>query len=131
MKLVELKKVNIEVFEVKKIIEVFKELKDGEFIIYVVVKESFDFKFIMINLKDKEIVKEIVKEMINKVNDFVNNVLEGKENFFVMGGGVLFILNILFFVVVIVKFLFFGNYLIGFFKGLFEVFDFSKEVRNF
>ncbi|AAL94911.1 HicB family protein [Fusobacterium nucleatum subsp. nucleatum ATCC 25586] len=129
-KLAELKKANIEAPEAKKITEVSKELKDGEFTTYVAVKESFDFKSTMTNLKDKETVKETAKEMTNKVNDFVNNVPEGKENLFAMGGGVLSILNTLFFAVVTVKLPFFGNYSIGFFKGLSEVSDFSKEARN-
>ena len=129
-KLAELKKANIEAPEAKKITEVSKELKDGEFTTYVAVKESFDFKSTMTNLKDKEAVKETAKEMTNKVNDFVNNVPEGKENLFAMGGGVLSILNTLFFAVVTVKLPFFGNYSIGFFKGLSEVSDFSKEAKN-
>lgn len=130
-KLAELKKANIEAPEAKKITEVSKELKEGEFTTYVAVKESFDFKSTMTNLKDKEAVKETAKEMTNKVNDFVNNVPEGKENLFAMGGGVLSILNTLFFAVVTVKLPFFGNYSIGFFKGLSEVSDFSKEAKNF
>ena len=129
-KLAELKKANIEAPEAKKITEVSKELKEGEFTTYVAVKESFDFKSTMTNLKDKEAVKETAKEMTNKVNDFVNNVPEGKENLFAMGGGVLSILNTLFFAVVTVKLPFFGNYSIGFFKGLSEVSDFSKEAKN-
>ena len=129
-KIAELKKANIEAPEAKKITEVSKELKDGEFTTYVAVKESFDFKSTMTNLKDKETVKETAKEMTNKVNDFVNNVPEGKENLFAMGGGVLSILNTLFFAVVTVKLPFFGNYSIGFFKGLSEVSDFSKEAKN-
>ena len=129
-KLAELKKANIEAPEAKKITEVSKELKDGEFTTYVAVKESFDFKSTMTNLKDKEAVKETAKEMTNKVNDFVNNVPEGKENLFAMGGGVLSILNTLFFAVVTVKLPFFGNYSIGFFKGLSEVSDFSKEAKT-
>ena len=129
-KLAELKKANIEAPEAKKITEVSKELKEGEFTTYVAVKESFDFKSTMTNLKDKEAVKETAKEMTNKVNDFVNNVPEGKENLFAMGGGVLSILNTLFFAVVTVKLPFFGNYSIGFFKGLSEVSDFSKEAKT-
>ena len=129
-KLAELRKANIEAPEAKKITEVSKELKEGEFTTYVAVKESFDFKSTMTNLKDKEAVKETAKEMTNKVNDFVNNVPEGKENLFAMGGGVLSILNTLFFAVVTVKLPFFGNYSIGFFKGLSEVSDFSKEAKN-
>ena len=129
-KLAELKKANIEAPEAKKITEVSKELKEGEFTTYVAVKESFDFKSTMTNLKDKEAVKETAKEMTNKVNDFVNNVPEGKENLFAMGGGVLSILNTLFFAVVTVNLPFFGNYSIGFFKGLSEVSDFSKEAKN-
>ena len=129
-KLAELKKANIEAPEPKKITEISKELKDGEFTTYVAVKESFDFKSTMTSLKDKESVKETAKEMTNKVNDFVNNVPEGKENLFAMGGGGLSILNTLFFAVVTVKLPFFGNYSIGFFKGLSEVSDFSKEAKT-
>ncbi|ALQ35670.1 HicB family protein [Fusobacterium hwasookii] len=129
-KLAELKKANIELAEPKKITEVSKDLKDGEFTTYVVVKEMFDFKSTMTTLKDKEAVKETAKEMTNKVNDFVNNVPEGKENLFGMGGGVLSILNTLLFAVVTIKVPFFGNYSIGFFKGLSGITDFSKEAKN-
>ena len=41
-KLAELKKANIEAPEPKKIVDVSKDLKDGEFTTYVPVKESFD-----------------------------------------------------------------------------------------
>ena len=129
-KLAELKKANIELPEPKKITEVSKDLKDGEFTTYVVVKEMFDFKSTMTTLKDKEAVKETAKEMTNKVNNFVNNVPEGKENLFGMGGGVLSILNTLLFAVVTIKVPFFGNYSIGFFKGLSGITDFSKEAKN-
>ena len=129
-KLAELKKANIETPEPKKIAEVSKELKDGEFTTYVAVKESFDFKSTVTSLKDKETVKETAKEMTNKVNDFVNNVPEGKENLFGMGGGVLSILNTLFLGVITIKVPFFGNYSIGFFKGISELADFSKEAKN-
>ena len=115
-KLAELKKANVETPEPKKITEVSKDLKDGEFTTYVVVKESFDFKS--------------TKEMTNKVNDFVNNVPEGKENIFGMAGGALSLLNTLLFAVVTIKVPFFGNYSIGFFKGLSEISDFSKEAKN-
>ena len=129
-KLAELKKANIEAPEPKKIVDVSKDLKDGEFTTYVPVKESFDFKSTMTNLKDKESVKETAKEMTNKVNDFVNNVPKGKENLFGMGGGVLSILNTLFLGVITIKVPFFGNYSIGFFKGISELADFSKEAKN-
>ena len=129
-KLAELKKANVEAPEPKKIAEISKELKDGEFTTYVSVKESFDFKSTMTNLKDKEAVKETAKEMTNKVNDFVNNVPEGKENLFGIVGGVLSILNTLFLAVVTIKLPFFGNYSIGFFKGISELADFSKEAKN-
>ena len=129
-KLAELKKANIEAPEAKKITEVSKELKDGEFTTYVSVKESFDFKSTMTNLKDKEAVKETAKEMTNKVNDFVNNVPEGKENLFGIVGGVLSILNTLFLAVVTIKLPFFGNYSIGFFKGISGLADFIKEAKN-
>ena len=129
-KLAELKKANVEAPEPKKIAEISKELKDGEFTTYVSVKESFDFKSTMTNLKDKEAVKETAKEMTNKVNDFVNNVSEGKENLFGIVGGVLSILNTLFLAVVTIKLPFFGNYSIGFFKGISELADFSKEAKN-
>ena len=129
-KLAELKKANIEVPEPKKMAEISKELKDGEFTTYVAVKESFDFKSTVTSLKDKETVKETAKEMTNKVNDFVNNVPKGKENLFGMGGGVLSILNTLFLGVITIKVPFFGNYSIGFFKGISELADFSKEAKN-
>ncbi|MFZ8018104.1 type II toxin-antitoxin system HicB family antitoxin [Fusobacterium watanabei] len=129
-KLAELKKANVEAPEPKKIAEISKELKDGEFTTYVSVKESFDFKSTMTNLKDKEAVKETAKEMTNKVNDFVNNVPEGKENLFGIVGGVLSILNTLFLAVVTIKLPFFGNYSIGFFKGISGLADFIKEVKN-
>ena len=129
-KLAELKKANIEAPEPKKIAEISKELKDGEFTTYVAVKESFDFKSTMTSLKDKETVKETAKEMTNKVNDFVNNVPEGKENLFGIVGGVLSILNTLFLAVVTIKLPFFGNYSIGFFKGISGLADFIKEAKN-
>ncbi|WP_338960897.1 type II toxin-antitoxin system HicB family antitoxin [Fusobacterium nucleatum] len=129
-KLAELKKANVEAPEPKKIVEISKELKDGEFTTYVSVKESFDFKSTMTNLKDKEAVKETAKEMTNKVNDFVNNVPEGKENLFGIVGGVLSILNTLFLAVVTIKLPFFGNYSIGFFKGISGLADFIKEAKN-
>ncbi|ALQ40174.1 hypothetical protein RN87_06465 [Fusobacterium hwasookii ChDC F174] len=129
-KLAELKKANVEIAEPKKITEVSKDLKDSEFTTYVAVKEMFDFKSTMTSLKDKEAVKETAKEMTNKVNNFVNNVPEGKENLFGMGGGVLSILNTLLFAVVTIKVPFFGNYSIGFFKGLSGITDFSKEAKN-
>ena len=129
-KLAELKKANVEAPEPKKIAEISKELKDGEFTTYVSVKESFDFKSTMTNLKDKEAVKETAKEMTNKVNDFVNNVPEGKENLFGIVGGVLSILNTLFLAVVTIKLPFFGNYSIGFFKGISGLADFIKEAKN-
>ena len=129
-KLAELKKANVEAPEPKKIAEISKELKDGEFTTYVSVKESFDFKSTMTNLKDKEAVKETAKEMTNKVNDFVNDVPEGKENLFGIVGGVLSILNTLFLAVVTIKLPFFGNYSIGFFKGISGLADFIKEAKN-
>ena len=129
-KLAELKKANIEAPEPKKITEVSKELKDGEFTTYVTVKENFDFKSTINNLKDNETVKETAREMSNKVNEFVNNVPEGKENLFGIGGGILSILNTLFLAVVTIKIPFFGKYSIGFFKGLGELADFSKEAKN-
>ncbi|WP_339119886.1 type II toxin-antitoxin system HicB family antitoxin [Fusobacterium nucleatum] len=129
-KLAELKKANVEAPEPKKIAEISKELKDREFTTYVSVKESFDFKSTMTNLKDKEAVKETAKEMTNKVNDFVNNVPEGKENLFGIVGGVLSILNTLFLAVVTIKLPFFGNYSIGFFKGISGLADFIKEAKN-
>ena len=129
-KLAELKKTNIEAPEPKKIAEISKELKDGEFTTYVAVKESFDFKSTVTSLKDKETVKETAKEMTNKVNDFVNNVPEGKENLFGIVGGVLSILNTLFLGVITIKVPFFGNYSIGFFKGISGLADFIKEAKN-
>ena len=128
-KLAELKKANIEAPEPKKIVDVSKDLKDGEFTTYVSVKESFDFKSTMTNLKDKESVKETAKEMTNKVNDFVNNVPEGKENLFAIGGGILSILNTLLLSVLSVEILFFKRK-VGFFHGLSDMSELSKDIKN-
>ena len=128
-KLAELKKTNIEAPEPKKIAEISKELKDGEFTTYVAVKESFDFKSTMTSLKDKESVKETAKEMTNKVNDFVNNVPEGKENLFAIGGGILSILNTLLLSVLSVEILFFKRK-VGFFHGLSDMSELSKDIKN-
>ena len=128
-KLAELKKANIEVPEPKKIVDVSKDLKDGEFTTYVPVKESFDFKSTMTNLKDKESVKETAKEMTNKVNDFVNNVPEGKENLFAIGGGILSIINTLLLSVLSVEILFFKRK-VGFFHGLSDMSELSKDIKN-
>ena len=84
----------------------------------------------MTSLKDKEAVKETAKEVSNKVSDFVNNVPDGKENLFGMGGGALSILNTLLFGLVSIKVPFLGNYSIGFFKGLGEFASFSKDIKN-
>ncbi len=128
-KLAELKKANIEVPEPKKIVDVSKDLKGGEFTTYVPVKESFDFKSTMTNLKDKESVKETAKEMTNKVNDFVNNVPEGKENLFAIGGGILSIINTLLLSVLSVEILFFKRK-VGFFHGLSDMSELSKDIKN-
>ena len=128
-KLAELKKANIEAPEPKKIVDVSKDLKDGEFTTYVPVKESFDFKSTMTSLKDKESVKETAKEMTNKVNDFINNVPEGKENLFAMGGGILSIINTLLLSVLSVKILLFKRK-IGFFYGLSDLSELSKDIKN-
>ena len=128
-KLAELKKANIEAPEPKKIVDVSKDLKNGEFTTYVPVKESFDFKSTMTNLKDKESVKETAKEMTNKVNDFVNNVPEGKENLFAIGGGILSIINTLLLSVLSVEILFFKRK-VGFFHGLSDMSELSKDIKN-
>ena len=93
------------------------------------VKESFDFKSTMTNLKDKESVKETAKEMTNKVNDFVNNVPEGKENLFAIGGGILSIINTLLLSVLSVEILFFKRK-VGFFHGLSDMSELSKDIKN-
>lgn len=129
-KLAELKKANIEPPEPKKIAEVSKELKDGEFTTYIIIKEIFDLKSTMNSFKDKEAVKETAKEMTNRVNKFFNNVPEEKENLFAMGGGVLSILNTLFLAIITIKVPLFGNYSIGFFKGLGVFSDFDKNIKN-
>ena len=128
-KLAELKKANIEAPEPKKIVDVSKDLKDGEFTTYVPIKESFDFKSTMTSLKDKESVKETAKEMTNKVNDFVNNVPEGKENLFAIGGGILSIINTLLLSVLSVEILFFKRK-VGFFHGLSDMSELSKDIKN-
>lgn len=124
-KLAELKKANIEAPEPKKIVDVSKDLKDGEFTTYVPIKESFDFKSTMTSLKDKE----TAKEMTNKVNDFVNNVPEGKENLFAIGGGILSIINTLLLSVLSVEILFFKRK-VGFFHGLSDMSELSKDIKN-
>ena len=81
-KLAELKKANIEAPEPKKITEISKELKDGEFTTYVAVKESFDFKSTMTSLKDKESVKETATSLakgVEGVSDVYNELRVGNK----------------------------------------------------
>ena len=81
-KLAELKKANIETPEPKKITEISKELKDGEFTTYVAVKESFDFKSTMTSLKDKESVKETATSLakgVEGVSDVYNELRVGNK----------------------------------------------------
>ena len=87
-KLAELKNSNIEAPEPKKIMEVSKNLQEGEFTTYIPVTETPSFN--------------TLKDVSNKVDNFINkdikkSVPEGKEHFLAIGGAILAILNTLIF----------------------------------
>ena len=133
-KLAELKNSNIEAPEPKKIMEVSKNLQEGEFTTYVPVKEEFDFKATMnstmANFKDKESFKKGTEDLKNKATELSNNIPKGSENLFGIIGGVIAIINTFLVAVFSVKVPIFGSYSIGFFKGLGILADFSKEAKN-
>ncbi|MBF1191684.1 MAG: type II toxin-antitoxin system HicB family antitoxin [Fusobacterium periodonticum] len=133
-KLAELKKDNLVIPEAKKMKDVSSTLNEGEFTTYVPVKEEFDFKATMnstmANLKDKESFKKGTEDLKNKANELTNNIPKGSENLFGIIGGVIAIINTFLLAVFSVKIPIFGDYSIGFFKGLGILADFSKEVKN-
>ena len=77
-KLAELKKDNLLIPEAKKMKDVSSTLNEGEFTTYIPVKENFDFKTTINNLKDKESLKKGVLEELknNTGNDSRTTILE-------------------------------------------------------
>ena len=129
-KLTELRKNNLNVPEAKKMKDIASTLNEGEFSIYVPVKENFDFKTTINNLKDKESLKKGTEDLKNKANELTNNIPKGYENLFGIIGGAITIINTFFISIFSVIIPIFGNYSIGFFKGLGFLADFSKEAKN-
>ena len=133
-KLAELKKDNLVIPEAKKMKDVSSTLNEGEFTTYIPVKEEFDFKTTMnstmANFKDKESFKKGTEDLKNKATELTNNIPKGSENLFGIIGGVIAIINTFLLAVFSVKVPIFGDYSIGFFKGLGILADFSKEAKN-
>lgn len=129
-KLAELRKNNLDVPVAKKMKDVSSTLNEGEFSTYVPVKENFDFKATINNLKDQESFKKGTEDLKNKANELTDNIPKGYENLFGIIGGVISIINTFLFAIFSVKVPFFGDYSIGFFKGLGVLADFSKEAKN-
>ena len=129
-KLTELRKNNLDIPEAKKMKDIASTLNEGEFSTYVPVKENFDFKTTINNLKDKESLKKGTEDLKNKANELTNNIPKGYENLFGIIGGAITIINTFFISIFSVIIPIFGNYSIGFFKGLGVLADFSKEAKN-
>ena len=129
-KLAELRKNNLDIPVAKKIKDIASTLNEGEFSTYVPVKENFDFKTTINNLKDKESLKKGTEDLKNKANELTNNIPKGYENLFGIIGGVIGIINTFLVAIFSVIIPIFGNYSIGFFKGLGFLADFSKEAKN-
>ena len=129
-KLTELRKNNLDIPEAKKIKDIASTLNEGEFSTYIPVKENFDFKTTINNLKDKESLKKGTEDLKNKANELANNIPKGYENLFGIIGGAITIINTFFISIFSVIIPIFGNYSIGFFKGLGFLADFSKEAKN-
>ena len=133
-KLAELKKDNLVIPEAKKMKDVSSTLNEGESTTYIPVKEEFDFKTTMnstmANFKDKESFKKGTEDLKNKATELTNNIPKGSENLFGIIGGVIAIINTFLLAVFSVKVPIFGDYSIGFFKGLGILADFSKEAKN-
>jgi len=115
-KLAELKKDNLVIPEAKKMKDVSSTLNEGEFTTY--------------NFKDKESFKKGTEDLKNKATELTNNIPKGSENLFGIIGGVIAIINTFLLAVFSVKVPIFGDYSIGFFKGLGILADFSKEAKN-
>ena len=129
-KLTELRKNNLDIPEAKKMKDISSTLNEGEFSTYIPVKENFDFKTTINNLKDKESLKKGTEDLKNKANELTNNIPKGYENLFGIIGGVIGIINTFLVAIFSVIIPIFGNYSIGFFKGLGFLADFSKEAKN-
>ena len=129
-KLAELRKNNLDIPVAKKIKDIASTLNEGEFSTYVPVKENFDFKTTINNLKDKESLKKGTEDLKKKANELTNNIPKGYENLFGIIGGVIGIINTFLVAIFSVIIPIFGNYSIGFFKGISELADFSKEAKN-
>ena len=129
-KLAELRKNNLNVPVAKKMKDISSTLNEGEFPTYIPVKENFDFKTTINNLKDKESLKKGTEDLKNKANELTNNIPKGYENLFGIIGGVIGIINTFLVAIFSVIIPIFGNYSIGFFKGLGFLADFSKEAKN-
>ena len=133
-KLAELRKNNLNVPEAKKMKDIASTLNEGEFSTYIPVKDDFDFKAAMnstmSNFKDKESFKKGTEDLKNKANELTNNIPKGYENLFGIIGGAITIINTFFISIFSVIIPIFGNYSIGFFKGLGVLADFSKEAKN-
>ena len=129
-KLTELRKNNLDIPEAKKMKDIASTLNEGEFSTYIPVKENFDFKTTINNLKDKESLKKGTEDLKNKANELTNNIPKGYENLFGIIGGAITIINTFFISIFSVIIPIFGNYSIGFFKGLGFLADFSKEAKN-
>ena len=129
-KLTELRKNNLDIPEAKKMKDISSTLNEGEFSTYIPVKENFDFKTTINNLKDKESLKKGTEDLKNKANELTNNIPKGYENLFGIIGGVIGIINTFLVAIFSVIIPIFGNYSIGFFKGLGVLADFSKEAKN-
>ncbi len=129
-KLAELRKNNLNVPVAKKMKDISSTLNEGEFSTYIPVKENFDFKTTINNLKDKESLKKGTEDLKNKANELTNNIPKGYENLFGIIGGVIGIINTFLVAIFSVIIPIFGNYSIGFFKGLGFLADFSKEAKN-
>ena len=129
-KLTELRKNNLDIPEAKKMKDIASTLNEGEFSTYVPVKENFDFKTTINNLKDKESLKKGTEDLKNKANELTNNIPKGYENLFGIIGGAITIINTFLVAIFSVIIPIFGNYSIGFFKGLGFLADFSKEAKN-
>ena len=117
-KLAELRKNNLNVPVAKKMKDISSTLNEGEFSTYIPVKENFDFKTTINNLKDKESLKKGTEDLKNKANELTNNIPKGYENLFGIIGGVIGIINTFLVAIFSVIIPIFGNYSIGFFKGL-------------
>lgn len=142
IKLNELKKLNLEIIEPKKIDDIILALKEGEFTSIIPISNfSFDFK----SLKDKgteslkninaSSVKEVGKNIEGKLNDVINKdikerIPEGKENILGIIGGILLIISVFISALIKVKIPFFGKVGIKYFSGLSDFSMFAEKIKT-